>query len=792
MADDRIRIGIEATNNASGPIGQVQNSLRGLEGAAGAATQGLTGIGTAIGVGAIAALAGQVGAAVVELARLGGAVQAVGTSFEGLASRAGAVPAQLLASLKAASNGTINEYNLMLAANKALLLGVADTSEEMGALMQIAQSRGRAMGLSVTQAFNDLVTGLGRVSPLILDNLGITVDLERVNNEYAASIGKTAAALTEQERKQALVNSVMAEAANIDTSNVEGMASSFERAQASIDNMKAALGELFGPAVAKVAETIANAVTGAVELVKIDGTEAMLADVDAIRQSLADLNVMKERTEALWARGVELDTSATEEYIAVVLEIGRAQAELNSIMEVFATRQTELMGGGGINVAGGADAIAASTAAQAAAVERLNQSMADVATKQQIWAIALSAANGDATRAAAIAGQLAAQYDVLTSTMAGASAPMYTAADAMDILARNAASMAREGNAAAGGIANAGVAAGAAASQFQTASNAAGNLSGALRTLRGLQSDLAGLDNLGKARDTIAGLGGGAQGIDVRPMITLAESGAKAGAAIELIRYMSPAAAQGVSGIGQAAGNANAEFQKLQGTVASLLESQLDPGVGVNVDNLLPREDAINENARRLADIAVNGFKGQDWMAEFAAEVPDVYQALIDSGDPKTTAAQMLRDFQDGLLPDLIDKEAAKERVKRMLTGDANMAQLAQEIAAELSTEMGVSLGQAQAAAGAVLGTGAPGAGGAVIDGSAAGAGVVDGLTKAIAAKQAQIQASGGTAGSSWLTGFLAQVQAGIGGSLLAILAAALVGPVATAIAADASRKGAD
>ena len=35
------------------------------------------------------------------------------------------------------------------------------------------QVRGRAMGLSTTQAFGDIVTGIGRMSPLILDNLGI-------------------------------------------------------------------------------------------------------------------------------------------------------------------------------------------------------------------------------------------------------------------------------------------------------------------------------------------------------------------------------------------------------------------------------------------------------------------------------------------------------------------------------------------------------------------------------------------------------------------------------------------
>lgn len=82
------------------------------------------------------------------------------------------------------------------------------------------------MGISTTQAFNDIVTGLGRMSPLILDNLGITVDLEATTAKYAATLGKSADALTDAERKQALVNAVM-----------ESSASLMEDANASAQNL---------------------------------------------------------------------------------------------------------------------------------------------------------------------------------------------------------------------------------------------------------------------------------------------------------------------------------------------------------------------------------------------------------------------------------------------------------------------------------------------------------------------------------------------------------------------------
>ena len=54
-----------------------------------------------------------------------------------------------------------------------------------------------------------------------------------------------------------------------------------------------------------------------------------------------------------------------------------------------------------------------------------------------------------------------------------------------------------------------------------------------------------------------------------------------------------------------------------------------------------------------------------------------MFGEAFEGGDIKTKAAQLLKDFEDGLNPQLIDKDKAKERVKRMILGDASMAELA-------------------------------------------------------------------------------------------------------------------
>jgi hypothetical protein len=65
------------------------------------------------------------------------------------------------------------------------------------------------MGTDVQTAFNDIAKGVGRQSPLILDNLGIIVKLEKAYTDYAKEMNTTVAAMTDVEKKQAFLNAVM-------------------------------------------------------------------------------------------------------------------------------------------------------------------------------------------------------------------------------------------------------------------------------------------------------------------------------------------------------------------------------------------------------------------------------------------------------------------------------------------------------------------------------------------------------------------------------------------------------
>lgn len=257
----------------------------------------------------------------------------------------------------------------------------------------------------------------------------------------------------------------------------------------------------------------------------------------------------------------------------------------------------------------------------------------------------------------------------------------------------------------------------------------------------------------------------------------------------------------------KAAADAKAEFDNLVNSVSGVLQEALNLDVGVDPADFLPREDAVNENARRLADIMVNGFKGQNWLEEFKNEVPDIYQALAESGDPKTAAAQMLKEFELGLRPELIDKEAAKERVRQMLLGDQNLAELAQEIAAEIAAEMpNVGKTGLQSVVNQALGL----QGNDIASGLAAGQAYAEGAKNAVAeaapgtamvrALDAELRlpnnikllTDAGTAGgSAWGSGFLATVESGVPPALIDLLVRLITPGVQAGLHTEASLTGA-
>lgn len=101
-----------------------------------------------------------------ELLMLGGQAEGVRAAFNRIADD------NTLNDLKAATRGTVAELDLMERAVMASNFGIP--VQNLGKLLEFATKRAQETGQSVDYLVDSIVTGIGRKSPLILDNLGIS------------------------------------------------------------------------------------------------------------------------------------------------------------------------------------------------------------------------------------------------------------------------------------------------------------------------------------------------------------------------------------------------------------------------------------------------------------------------------------------------------------------------------------------------------------------------------------------------------------------------------------------
>lgn len=230
-----------ATGNIVINLVNFNQAVQQVQAGSNAMTKALQGIG--VGVGFVAVK--QLGEMAFELAKDAAQADATREAYNSLAESFGNNADDMLASMRASSKGMISDANLVLDANRAMLLGVADNAQKMGDLLDVARVRGQAMGLTVSVAFERLVTGLGRLSPKILDDLGIK-GTQKALDDYAKSIGRTASQLSDAQQQAILFNAVMASTKGlIDASANAGdnATTKFQQFGAKIENSKQKLGD---------------------------------------------------------------------------------------------------------------------------------------------------------------------------------------------------------------------------------------------------------------------------------------------------------------------------------------------------------------------------------------------------------------------------------------------------------------------------------------------------------------------------------------------------------------------
>lgn len=264
---------------------------------------------------------------VYEFAREGAALERLEQSSHELAQSMGVDMDEIVEAVSRASRKTISEWDIMAAANKMMLLGVTTDADQMAQVMWSAMERGRAMGRTTMEAFNDIAVGVGRVSPLILDNLGYVFDADTLYSEWAATLGTTADQLDENEKKQALLNMVIKDA----KAPTEDALESMERFEVSMDEATVTVKQFLTTALLPTIEGFNTFVAGTDPLDDalrqhirtIIEADWAYEDIQAEMKRLQDLVPGSINVWALWNEELAKSTDIAEDVEVAIEDLAK-------------------------------------------------------------------------------------------------------------------------------------------------------------------------------------------------------------------------------------------------------------------------------------------------------------------------------------------------------------------------------------------------------------------------------------------------------------------------------------
>jgi hypothetical protein len=302
---------------------------------------------------------------VSETSKLAGQADGVRVAFQRMA------PAGLLEGLRKATRGTVSDLELMQNAVKAGNFGIP--LKEMAGLLEFASRRAQETGESVDYLVQSIVTGIGRKSPMILDNLGISTS--RLKAEFngaaieAQSIGQVTAAVAKIAKEE------MSKAGTATITAADAAA----QVTAQMTNLQVAIGDRLNQSMGPFLNSLGSAVGFFTDLVAIplsDKYEDEAAAVAGLTVELTSADTAMERRRDIlnylnskypgYLENIDLEKTS-------MTDLAAATAKLNGelINRIVIQRQQEKIDKANEKVATKAESLAQSRIKLAAAVAKL-------------------------------------------------------------------------------------------------------------------------------------------------------------------------------------------------------------------------------------------------------------------------------------------------------------------------------------------------------------------------------------------------------------------------------------
>ena len=236
-----------------------------------------------------------------------------------------------------AVKGTMSQMDLFKQANNAMILGVTRNTDEMAEMFQIAQTLGAALGVDTPQAVESLITGIGRQSRLMLDNIGIIVKADEAYESYAKKLKITKDDLTDAQKKQAFFTAAMesarAKAAELGNQQLTAR-DQFNKFNATMSDFTNFIGEKTSPIVLSFFNSFGEVLKRITET-DLETSIRKLEEIGISAERLADLNRvlgLQEAREQIKQSQKEIDRIMKE----IFIESGQ------STVESFGAKVTEV------------------------------------------------------------------------------------------------------------------------------------------------------------------------------------------------------------------------------------------------------------------------------------------------------------------------------------------------------------------------------------------------------------------------------------------------------------------
>lgn len=246
-----------------------------------------------------------------------------------LGAQSGQSLGRLAQNLANASGGAISLREAMEATVKATSSGMS--SKQLMELGKVARNASQALGLTMSDAISRLTRGITKLEPELLDELGLFTKLDMATQQYALSVGKSTASLTDFERRQAFANAVLKEGLD-KFGTIDIPTNPYDKLLASLKNLAQngleQVNKYLGPLINALSQS-PTALTAAIAAVGITLVKQALPAIGQYRQGLQDSAVAA-------AELAEKKSIAAKEAVAASAEKLRAQVEAEAEVKVAA------------------------------------------------------------------------------------------------------------------------------------------------------------------------------------------------------------------------------------------------------------------------------------------------------------------------------------------------------------------------------------------------------------------------------------------------------------------------